>query len=372
MIEVLYPIIGQTVVRAVGEAVQDLARNVDARVRTTLTPAAAARRIKARISGVSDAEMTLRDALPFEVEEVFLIHRETGLLLQHLSQDQAAAQDSDLVSGMLTAIRDFVRDAFGRGQEGQLDSIQYGDRRILIEAAQLVYLAVVVAGVEPAGYRAEMRETVIGIDNRFRPVLRPYGGDATLVAGARESMEPLLTSGREPPAPPLTRTQKRILGGLFAVLALCLLLACGGSIWLARAVTTQPTPLVMVITATPTVTPTATSTATSTPTPTPTFTPTATPTATATRTPTGTATPTRSATPTPTPPLAAVSQSIRLNLRAGPGLDQDVLTVVGPGTRFALLERSSNGLWWHVCCAPDGRDGWVWAQFLTPVAIPGR
>ena len=50
--------------------------------------------------------------------------------------------DRDLVSGMLTAIRDFASDAFGRASEGQLDTIEYGGA-ILIEAAQHIYLAVV-------------------------------------------------------------------------------------------------------------------------------------------------------------------------------------------------------------------------------------
>ena len=38
MVEALYPIIGQVVVRAVSEAIRDLARSVDAQMRTSLTP----------------------------------------------------------------------------------------------------------------------------------------------------------------------------------------------------------------------------------------------------------------------------------------------------------------------------------------------
>lgn len=113
MIQALYPIIGQTVVRAVSEAIRDLARTLDAQMRTSFDLPAVGRRIQARVSGVSSAEMTLREALPFNVAEVFLIHRESGLLLWHLSRDPATAHDSDLISGMLTAIRDFVEESFG-------------------------------------------------------------------------------------------------------------------------------------------------------------------------------------------------------------------------------------------------------------------
>ena len=65
MIEALYPIIGQTVVRAVREAVQDLARTVDARVRTSFSPGLVFERLQARMRGVSSADLALRDALPF-------------------------------------------------------------------------------------------------------------------------------------------------------------------------------------------------------------------------------------------------------------------------------------------------------------------
>ena len=87
MIEALYPIIGQAVVRAVSEAIRDLARTIDARMRTTFNLRTIWRRLQARVSGVSGAEMALRESLPFEVAEVFLIHRETGLLLWHVSRD---------------------------------------------------------------------------------------------------------------------------------------------------------------------------------------------------------------------------------------------------------------------------------------------
>lgn len=112
MVEALYPIIGQLVVRSVSVAIRDLVRTIDARMRISFSPQAIWRRLQARLSGVSGAEMVLRESLPFEVAEVFLIHRETGLLLRHVSRDPDASPDSDLISGMLTAIRDFVQDAF--------------------------------------------------------------------------------------------------------------------------------------------------------------------------------------------------------------------------------------------------------------------
>ena len=78
--------------------------------------------------------MALREALPFTVTDILLIHRETGLLLRHVTGEPEALPDSDLVSGMLTAIRDFSQDALGGEEQEELEEIQYGEQRILIES----------------------------------------------------------------------------------------------------------------------------------------------------------------------------------------------------------------------------------------------
>lgn len=178
MVEALYPIIGQLVVRAVGEAIRDLARSIDHRMRVSLSPQAIWQRIQARVRGVSEAELALRASLSFSIADLFLIHRQSGLLLLCLSGDAEPMPDSDVVGGMLTAIRDFTQEAFGQGQEGQLDEIQYGARRILIEAAQDAYLAIVADGIEPPGFRAQMREEIMAVQSRHAEALRDYDGDA--------------------------------------------------------------------------------------------------------------------------------------------------------------------------------------------------
>ncbi len=200
MIEALYPIIGRLVVRAVSEAMRDLARTIDARIRKSaaITPRVFWLRLRARLSGVSSGEYALREALPFAIVEAFLIHRETGLLLYHTSKEPASAPDNEIISSMLTAIRDFAREAFGRGQagNGSLDEIQYGDRRILIEAAQHAYLAVVVDGVEPLGFRAEMREQIMDIQNRCGEALVDYNGDSEQLAAVYALVDSLLADHR--------------------------------------------------------------------------------------------------------------------------------------------------------------------------------
>jgi len=193
MVDAFYPIIGQIVVRAVSEAIRDLARTIDAQMRTSFNLPALGQRWWAKLHGIPTAEMALRQSLPFQVAELFLIHRETGLLLWHISSDPTASLRSEIISGMLTAIGDFVKESFGHGEAGQLDEIQYGERRILLEAARYAYLAIVIDGIEPPGFRAEIRERIIAVDHTYAEILRNYDGDPTPLAPAKASLRSLIT-----------------------------------------------------------------------------------------------------------------------------------------------------------------------------------
>jgi cell division septation protein DedD len=313
MIEALYPIIGQLVVRAVSEAVRDLARTLDAQVRTSFDLRSAWWRLRARLGGASSAEATLRQALPFKVAEVFLIHREGGLLLRHLSESPVEPADSDLISGMLAAIRDFTVNAFGRGVEGDLDVIEYGERRILIEAAQHGYLAVVADGVEPPGYRALMRDRLIEIEHNYAMLLGHYDGDARPFAATDDVLRPLMQT---PQPPAMSRSQAGLLGGVAALLVLCSAATCLGGRWVWK-VASRPQTLVTVVYVT-VVAPT------STPLPSPSRTLTPTPLPTATKAPTATREPTRTPIPTPTAtavpsatPAPTASPTVRPNTMRG-------------------------------------------------------
>ncbi len=371
MIEALYPIIGQTVVRAVAEAVRDLARTVDAQMRATTGPRQIWRRLQARLRGVSGAELALRDALPFSVSQVFLIHQETGLLLQHVARDTADA-DTDLIGAMLTAIRDFTEEAFGQGRPEDLDAIQVGDRRIVIEAAQRVYLAAVVDGVEPAGFRAFMRDCVVAIAQDHAPELRDYDGDATPFDGDEDRLRGLMATAadeirdREATPPPMSRGQKVAIGVLLALVLACCGVTYGLGRWGWVALAPPPPSPTATSTATAAPTPTATATAVPTTTAAPTSTPTATPTATATPTPLPTAT----IVPPATPVVGAMTGNAFVHV--APELTAPRTgAVIRLGQPVEILALS--GAWAHVrwtTVAEGERTGWVqlaWVATLNPI-----
>jgi len=394
MVEALYPVIGATVQKAVAEAVRELQRNIDARMRTIVGPGGTLRTALARLRGVSPGELILRDALPFHLREAFLIQPGSGLLLAHAhaAQDAGAASDtgsdSDLIGGMLTAIRDFAHDSFGRGEDPgeELDEVQYGDQRIIIQNGRAAYLAVVITGTEPAGFRAQLRQFVSDLHVRHEPALREYRGDPATLPNLQTTLARMMAQAAGPAQParrPLGARQRAAIAGLALVGVACLALACfytRFTVALLPVAFPSPTPTqtftpsptaTSTLTPSPTRTPSPTSTHTATPSSTPTFTrtPVATPTPTHTRTPTPRPTLTYTPTPVPSPTEAAAVTIGNIWVRAEPKEESPLLYIIESGTPVTVLGVS--GRWYLVEWeTPDGlMRGWAPAQWIE-VRLP--
>lgn len=361
IIAALTPIIGRTIQRAMVEALASLARRIDARMQRAAGLNALTHWFQARAHGVGEDTLALREALPWQVDHVFLIHNTTGLVLAQQSVG-AEVQDADLVAALLTAIRSFAHESF-RGEAGDtLHEIQYGDQLILLEEGRHAYLALVGRGVPPADMFQLMRETLSGIEMNQPALLRDFRGDPGADELCGPYLAPLLTTQKSVPARPPTL-------GLLLVLVFLLALLLGCS-WLTyRAsprVLAHLAPTAMLYISLPT------ATATPIPTPAPIATPvsTASPTLNPTHTPTGTATPLPTMTPTPadtltpTPVLGLMAGNVYL--RAEPDLTTPRTNqVLRFGAVVRVIERRPP--WLRVAYPATGEptlDGWIPARWV--------
>ncbi len=364
MIEALYPVIGETVQRAIGEFSREFQRNIDARLRQTFGPQGFLRTASARLRGVSPSQLAFRDALPFTIREIFLIQHGSGLLIAHSHPGSHEVADSDLIGGMLTAIRDFAHDAFGQGdEEKELDEIQYGDERIIIQSGRMAYLAVVINGVEPQGFHSVLRAFVSELHVKYESILKQYNGDPSILPNLQPKLARLVaeTTGGKAYTGPMSRKKKlgwatAALLGLLLVSLACFYLQF--TIALYPVAFPSPTPTV---TPSATVTPTATSTPSRTPTTTSTPTRTPTPTFTPTRTFTPTATFTLTPTPTPYPAFAAGNVWVR----PAPVFTVRRSTVLVVNTQVIVI--AVYGPWMQVEWQTTSgiQRGWVPAIWLT-------
>jgi hypothetical protein len=369
-VEALFPIIGEMAQRYIGEFFRELQRNIDARLKATTSPGKIARRAGAQLRGVPISDLEMRDALPFSVREIFLIQSGSGLLLARAGSD--AAVDSDLISGMLTAVRDFMHDSFARAEaHGPLDEVQYGEQRIIVQDGRLCYLAVVIQGIEPPGFRAELRRYLTRLHSDEHRTLQAFDGDMASLGGVPATVDGLAAElGRMiPPSAgpqPLPRNQK-----IFLALA-----GLGGLLFLALACFYLQFTLALLPVAfgddtpTPTWTTTATTTPTLTPTATPSPTPSPTPTATATTTPTTTAT----STPTQTATATFIPFSIVTNrpvwAYAEPDLAAATVEPIAQGTQLTLISYAAPWLLVEWSSSSGPQQGWLSLQWVEFAGTP--
>ena len=107
--EALFPIFGKAIRRAIGAELDGMIQSLSQALEQSFSLRSLKWRLEALRTHKPYAEIVLLRSLLYRVEQVFLIHRKTGLLLVHAEKSAAAMKDPEMVSGMLTAIQDFVR-----------------------------------------------------------------------------------------------------------------------------------------------------------------------------------------------------------------------------------------------------------------------
>lgn len=114
---------------------------------------------------------------PYQVEQLFLIHKETSILLSQAMMNEDAARDADLVSGMLEAIRSFVSDAFSLHEFDGMNSINLGDLTVWVEWGPKAVLAVVIRGFPDDSLREYYADVLQKIHKDYAVELDGFDGD---------------------------------------------------------------------------------------------------------------------------------------------------------------------------------------------------
>lgn len=180
MVDALYPITGQLVAAAVRNAFNELIDKINQRLDQGFSFEVWQAKLRAKLTGRSEGEILLQSSQAFEIEELFVVHRPTGLLIERLTaeDDERKGVDSDLVSGMLTAIIAFVRDAFQDEEGGDLRTLAFGESQLFLRTSPNIVLAAKVHGKPPANFDAALQDTFFGILDRWGGYLSAYDGDA--------------------------------------------------------------------------------------------------------------------------------------------------------------------------------------------------
>ncbi|MCT7980110.1 OmpA family protein [Laspinema olomoucense] len=198
MVDALYPVIGNTISKYMTEAI----KSINEKVANTLSLEGVERKIRSKVQGVSEAELILKESIPFVVQAVFLIHKASGLVIAEAQEEGDYRLESEMVAGMLTAIRSFVNDCIVKpGEISELSEVEYGDSKIILEVGGYCYLAIILKGTPSAAFIKKMRKTVSILILDYEEPIKEFDGDPANVPDRIQELVNQLIESADPKTP---------------------------------------------------------------------------------------------------------------------------------------------------------------------------
>ena len=193
----LYPIMGPAIRKSISETMQQMLDNLNQLLEDSVSSQSLRWRFDAWRTGRPYSEIMMLNTLEYSVEQVFLIHRETSLLIHHQFSEFADTRDPDMVSSMFSAIQDFIEDSFSTQEGDLLDTLRLGELSILLTRGPYAVLAVVVRGRIPEGLRNSLSTTLESLHRLKKSELANYGGDPDDFADIADDLKKLLLVQRK-------------------------------------------------------------------------------------------------------------------------------------------------------------------------------
>ncbi len=112
------------------------------------------------------------------IDDVFLLYHD-GILIKHETRRLKPDIDTDILSGMLTAVQSFVKDSF-RSEEGELDELTFGAMHILIGRGKWLILAAMVQGDGTAFMRTQIEKAIAEMESKQTEQIEKWDGNMSL------------------------------------------------------------------------------------------------------------------------------------------------------------------------------------------------
>jgi hypothetical protein len=131
-------------------------------------------------------------AVPEEtvIDEVFFMYND-GRLIKHFTRRLKPDMDEDILSSMLVAVQDFVKDSF-RDQEGILDEMNFGRFQVLLGRGEHIILATLILGDDPSHLKPQIEQCVKDIEEKYAEQLKDWDGEMQTLIGASKYVMDLI------------------------------------------------------------------------------------------------------------------------------------------------------------------------------------
>jgi hypothetical protein len=147
-------------------------------------------------AGVAGYFIGIKLPRPHALENLFLIHND-GRLVAHVTKEENTNLDKDVVSAMFTAVQEFVRDSFQKGEVG-LKKLEIGDKNVVIEKGRSAYVALIYSGWPPKDVFDMLPMLLSDVEERYKDRLERWNGTMKAVKGVDKMLQEFMASQFKP------------------------------------------------------------------------------------------------------------------------------------------------------------------------------
>jgi len=181
MIDTLYPIMGGMISKYVTQSIKEMMEHINQKIEDGLSFDRYKRKIKSKLTGVSEVELLLEESSDAIISSILIIHKETGLMIAEAHQENKELDDAVMVASMASAIKDFVNDWIQNQEENvsEVQILSYGNATLYIESAGSVYMIAFMESEPDYEQRKEINQFFAKILSKYSKLFHSFDGDTT-------------------------------------------------------------------------------------------------------------------------------------------------------------------------------------------------
>jgi len=178
MIDALYPIMGGMISKYVTQAIKEMMETINKKIENGLSVENYKRKVKAKLSGVSETEILLEESSSSVISSLFVIHKESSLLIAEAHLEDKEIDDAHMVASMASAIKDFINDWIKNNESyNEVQILSYGNATLYIESAGSVYIVAFLDAEPDYEQRSEINTFFAKIVKEYATFFQKFNGD---------------------------------------------------------------------------------------------------------------------------------------------------------------------------------------------------
>ena len=184
VVDALYPVLGKMVKKYVAQEMKLLSEKIEDQLSFLKHWK---RKFRSFFTGTNEEVLMLGDLAAAKIEQVLLIEKDSGIL--KASYTKSNTIDEEMISGMLTAIKSFVEDAFNQ-RDQNLELIEYELYNIHLQSFATHYIAVIISGNFVTSSKNTLQDIIFDFYNSFMAM------NLDLVFGTGKSEQSIVPAGK--------------------------------------------------------------------------------------------------------------------------------------------------------------------------------